>query len=194
MPAASCHVALLRGINVGGKRRLPMADLAAMLSEAGCADVRTYIQSGNAVFTATPACAKRLPDVVSKRIAREFGFEPTVLLRSADEVREVAASNPFLKPRNAPGLSEAQLHVGFLADVPDVRRLRLLDRQRSPGDSFSVRGREIYVCLTNGMARTRLTYAYFESTLGTVATFRNWRTVLKLLDMVQRPGGGGSQS
>jgi uncharacterized protein (DUF1697 family) len=178
-------VALLRGINVGGKNKLPMADLAAMFIEAGCGDVQTYIQSGNVVFSTTPGTAKRIPQLVSKTIAERFGLRVPVVLRTADEFRQVATGNPFLKS----GTDIELLFVGFLADLPDQRRIAALDPKRSPGDTYKVRGREIYMCLPNGAARTKLTVAYFDSKLGTTSTFRNWRTVLKLFDITHTLGG-----
>ena len=181
MKTVAIHVALLRGVNVGGKKRLPMAQLAKLFSEAGCADVRTYIQSGNVVFAATPTTAKRITELVTARIAERFGFEAPVILRPADEFARVAKGNPFLNS----GMDGGALHVAFLNDLPDRRRVATLDPERSPGDSFQVRGREIYLHLPNGVARTRLTNDYFDSTLATTCTFRNWRTVMKLLDMTR---------
>jgi len=175
------HLALLRGINVGGKNKLPMAELVAMFVEAGCADVRTYIQSGNVLFTVAPSRRKELADVITKRIAEHFGFRVPVILRTADELRQTVAGNPFLKS----GVDTAAFHVAFLADAPPKRLVAALDIGRSPGDSFDVRGREIYLCLPNGVAKTKLTNAYFDSTLATVSTLRNWRTVLKLAEMAQ---------
>ena len=178
------YVALLRGINVGGKNKLPMRDLAAMFTEAGCTEVRTYIQSGNVVSSITPKRAKRLPDLISKQIAERFGYRVPVVLRTADEFRQVVTGNPFLKADADSG----SLHVAFLADLPDPRRVAALDPKRSPGDSLKVRSREIYLCLPNGVAGTKLSNAYFDSTLATTSTFRNWRTVLKLVEMVNEAG------
>src|SRR5689334_13590201 len=94
--ALPAHVALLRGINVGGKDKLPMKDLVAMFVEAGGADVRTYIQSGNVVCRASPEVAARVPALVTAAIAERFGFRVPVVLHTADELREVSAHNPFL--------------------------------------------------------------------------------------------------
>ncbi|HVS10249.1 MAG TPA: DUF1697 domain-containing protein [Planctomycetota bacterium] len=177
--AASVYVALLRGINVGGKNVLPMAALAEIFSRTGCADVRTYIQSGNIVFTASSEMAERIPGLVPTRIAERFGIRPPIVLRSSAELRRAAAANPFLKAGAAPD----SLHVAFLADLPHRARRSALDPRRSPGDSFALRGRELYLHLPNGTARTKLTNAYIDSTLGTTSTLRNWRTVLKLLEL-----------
>ncbi len=179
--AVPVFVALLRGINVGGKNKLPMTDLARIFVAAGCANVRTYIQSGNVVFAAAAGCAERLPDLVAKKIAERFEFRAPVVLRTANELHRVAAGNPFLKS----AVDQGALHVAFLADLPQKRRVAALDPERSPGDSFEVRGREIYLHLPNGVARTKLTNDYFDSTLATTSTVRNWRTVLKLLEISQ---------
>ena len=179
---SAAYIALLRGINVGGKNMLPMRDLTRMFDGAGCADVRTYIQSGNVVFTATPACAKRLADDVAAEVEKRFGFRPGVVLRTADEIAKVAANNPLI----GEGADIRLLHVAFLAEKPDARRAAALDPARSPGDVFNVRGREVYLYLANGAGKTRLSNAYLESKLGTTSTMRNWRTVLKLSEMAQQ--------
>jgi uncharacterized protein (DUF1697 family) len=179
--SASGYVVLLRGINVGGKHKLAMSDLAAMLVEAGGLNVRTYIQSGNGTFTATTAVAKRLPRLLADKLADRLGFSVSVVLRSADDFRDVIASNPFLKA----GADIGTLHVAFLARLPDRNRVAALDPHRSPGDAFTLHGREIYLYLPNGVARTRLTNAYFDATLATTCTVRNWRTVCKLHELTQ---------
>jgi uncharacterized protein (DUF1697 family) len=180
--ATSTYVALLRGINVGGKNMLPMRELVRMFEVSGCAEVRTYIQSGNVVFSATPACAKRLADDVAGAIEKRFGFRPRIVLRTAQDMADVAANNPFL----GEGADVRLLHVVFLVEKPDARRIAALDPARSPGDSFQVRGREVYLLLANGAGQTKLSNAYLESTLVTTSTMRNWRTVLKLSEMAQQ--------
>jgi uncharacterized protein (DUF1697 family) len=173
------YVALMRGINVGGKNRVPMKDLAAMFAGAGCADVVTYIQSGNVVFRATDACAARVPAAVAKAVADLLAFRAPVVMRSASELRAVARGNPFLKA----GVDLDALHVLFLADRPSAAHVAELDPHRSPPDEFQVRGREVYFRCPNGVARSKLTNAYFDSKLATTSTLRNWRTVLKLVEL-----------
>ena len=174
------HVALLRGINVGGKNMLPMSELAKMFTKAGCANVRTFIQSGNVIFEADADLAGRLAKIISAQIEKKFGCKIPVVLRTARELAEVAASNPFLKT----GAPEDMLFVMFLADLPKSENLAALDAKRSPTDEFIVQGREVYLKLENA-ARSKLTNAYFDSKLATVSTARNWRTVLKLLELTQ---------
>jgi uncharacterized protein (DUF1697 family) len=179
VPGATNHVALLRGINVGGRNKLAMKDLAALFTAAGCGDVRTYIQSGNVVFTAAGPLAKKLPVRIEAAIRARAGIQVPLEMRSADQLRAVAGGNPFLK--TGPALET--LHVGFLLDTPSAAQLAALDPKRSPPDEFVVRGREIYFRCPNGMGRSKLTNTYFDSKLGTTITIRNWRTVQALLEL-----------
>jgi len=176
------HVALLRGINVGGKHSLPMKQLAAMFAAAGCSGVRTYIQSGNVVFAASPALAARIPALVTASIKGQFGFDAPITIRSADELKAIAKGNPFLRA----GADPAALHIAFLADRPGKNAIASLDPHRSPPDKFVVRGREIYLHCPNGMGRSKLTNQYFDSRLATTSTARNWRTVLTLIELAGR--------
>jgi uncharacterized protein (DUF1697 family) len=178
---APTFIALLRGVNVVGKNRLPMKELAPLFEEAGAADVRTYIQSGNVLFTAAPSRVAGIPSLVSKAILDRFGFEPKILLRSAAELQAVASRNPFLLA----GKDPAWLHVVFLADAPPAAAVARLDPARSPPDAFEVRGREVFLFLPNGMGRTKLGTDYLERTLATPCSARNWRTVLTLVELAQ---------
>jgi uncharacterized protein (DUF1697 family) len=170
-------VALLRGINVGGKNLLPMTKLAGIFVKEGCANVRTYIQSGNVVFASDPGVARGLGDALSGRILKECGLKVPVVIRSAREMRKVVAANPYVEA------DPQSLHVMFLAGAPSSKASKALDPDRSPGDSFTVVGGEIYLHLPNGVARTKLSNAYFDSALSTVSTGRNWATVQKLAEM-----------
>jgi len=172
------HLALLRGINVGGKAVLPMKELAAIFAAAGASSVMTFIQSGNVVFEA--ADAESVAARVTTEIALIYSYPGRIVLRGADELRKAYAGNPFAKA----GAPVETLHVYFLADWPDAAAVNGLDPERSPGDSFVFKGREIFLHLPNGMARTKLTNAYFDSKLKTVSTARNWKTVGKLVEMV----------
>jgi uncharacterized protein (DUF1697 family) len=170
-------LALMRGINVGGKNILPMKELAAMFESAGCAKVRTFIQSGNVIFTAAPKVCEGLSNAIAAQIAKKYGYRTPVILRTVKQMREAIAGNPF------PG-EEERLHLMFLQDKPAAGLAAKLDANRSTPDRFLVRGAEIYLHLPNGGGRSRLTNAWFESQLSTVSTLRNWRTVTKLLELM----------
>lgn len=172
-------VALLRGINVGGKNSLSMKDLVGMFERAGCVTTRHYIQSGNIVFSAPAALAVKVPAVVAAAIAKDHGLGIPVVLRSEQELRAVVRGNPFLKA----GADPDTLHVMFLADQPSKAAVAALDPARSPPDELVVKGREVYLMCPNGVGRSKLTNAWLDAKLATVSTARNWRTVLKLVAM-----------
>ena len=173
------HVALLRGINLGGRNRLPMQDLAAMFTDAGCGSATTYIQSGNVVFEGSPALARGIPALIEKAIENRWGYRVPVVTRTGGELHKIVRGNPFLRA----GAEAGTLHVAFLSDSPAAARVKTLDPDRSPPDAFAVRGREIYLHCPNGYGRTKLTNGYFDSKLATTSTVRNWRTVVKLLEL-----------
>ena len=177
----STHVALLRGINVGGKNKLPMKDLVAIFVAAGCADAQTYIQSGNVVCKAPTKVTKDLPTAIAAAIFKRWGYRIPIVMRTADELDDVCRNNPFVNAGREPDT----LHVAFLTDVPEPARVSALDPKRSPPDELFVRGRDIYLLLPNGVALSKLTNAYFDAALRTTSTLRNWRTVLQLLEMAR---------
>jgi uncharacterized protein (DUF1697 family) len=174
MADTEVFVALLRGINVGGNNRLPMADLVEICSEARCQNVRTYIQSGNVILQAAKSRAQTLGAELARAIERSAGLKVPVVIRTAAELDRVVKANPFT------GVETTQVHVVFLAHQPDATAIRALDEKRSPGDEFRVVGREVFLRLPNGVARSKLTNDYFDRTLATTSTVRNWNTVLKL--------------
>lgn len=177
----SRQVALLRGINVGGKNMLRMVELAKMFTATGCENVQTYIQSGNVIFEAASDTSAKFAEKISAKIEKKFGCKVPVVLRTLKEMEAIVTGNPFLEA----GVAEDLCHVMFLADMPAKDGLARLDPARSAPDEYIVHGREIYLKLPNGVGRSKLTNAYFDSKLGTISTGRNWRTVLKLMDMMK---------
>jgi uncharacterized protein (DUF1697 family) len=175
------YLALLRGINVGGKNKILMTDLSAIFVKTGCKNVRTFIQSGNVIFDASPKVSAQVSRLVAEQITKTFGYTTPVVMRSLVELEDAVSSNPFLKP----GSDLELLHLVFLAALPEASKVAALDPQRSPGDEYIVRGREVYLRLPNGVADSKLTNAYFDSRLSTISTGRNWRTVTKLLEMMK---------
>lgn len=175
------YVAMLRGINVGGRNKLPMKELAAIFQDAGCGRVRTYIQSGNVVFDAPEALLRRIPERIPASIMARYGYRTPLILRTASEFEGAVNANPFLRA----GVSPKFLHAAFLAALPAAARVETLDPSRSAPDEFVVSGREIYLHCPNGLARTKLTNSWFDSKLETVSTIRNWNTVLQLLKLAR---------
>jgi uncharacterized protein (DUF1697 family) len=184
----STFAALLRGINVGGKSRVPMAELRSALSSLGFEDVVTYIQSGNVVFRSPRGNAKEVATRIEKEVAKRFGVNAAVLIRTPPELAEIADANPFLSAES----DLTKLHVVFLDGRPGARAAAQLDPARSPPDEFRLSGREIYLHLPNGFGRSKLTIDYFERRLGATATARNWKTLLGLLQLTSAMPGGHS--
>ena len=175
------YVALLRGINVGGKNKVPMAELRELFATLGHEDVVSYIQSGNVVFTSTVKAAAAASDIAAAILA-EFALRVPVIVRTRAELAKVITSNPYLKR----GADASKLHVTFLTDRPAAAAIKQLDPDRSSPDEFTVQGKEIFMFMPNGMGRTKLTIDYFEKRLGSQGTARNWNTVNKLLDLMPR--------
>jgi len=175
---ATTHIALLRGINVGGKHMLRMERLRTLFEQAGCARVRSYIQSGNVVFEASPNLAKAAAKQVAARILDEDGFTAPVVVRSQRAWATMIQQNPFVGQDDV-----SKLHVGLLLRRPTPAAVATLNPERSPDDHFHLLGDALYLHCPNGMARTKLTCAYFDKTLDTVCTMRNWKTTLKLAEL-----------
>lgn len=176
-------LALLRGVNVGGRARVPMAELRDVAAGLGLSDVRTYLQSGNLLFTAPGARpVEDLRHELEGAIATAFGAGTPVILRTRDELAAAVAANPFPEVEREP----ARLHVAFLAEAPAADRAAGLDRRRFDPDVFDVRGREVYIHYAEGAGKSKLTLDFLERGLGAAATARNWNTVTKLLAMMTR--------
>lgn len=169
------YVALLRGVNVGGKNKISMPDLRAAVESAGFDDVSTFIQSGNVLFSG-PRGVK--PAAVESAISGAFGIDVTVMLRTADDLARVIERNPFRQS------DPAKLHVGFMTAEPPSAVVTDLDGERFAPEEFVIRGLELYLHLPNGMGRAKLP-PYLDRRLGVATTVRNWNTVNKLLELAR---------
>lgn len=171
-------IAFLRGINVGGKNRLPMKDLSSIFEDAGCADVRTYIQSGNVVFDCPALDTSELAGRVAREIEKHHGFRPPIFLLHLDELREVVGSNPYPEAVSEP----KSLHLVFLDDVPQGPHLDSLNALTSDCESFLLVGKTLFIHAPNGIARSKL-FNGVEKALQAKTTARNWRTVANVLEL-----------
>ena len=171
-------IALFRGINVGGKNSLPMKELISLLEDLGCRSVKTYIQSGNAVFKSKEKDASRLSNKIRIEIKKRRGFEPYVLLLGLGEMEKAIAGNPF------PETEPKSLHIGFLASTPANPDLKALKGLKKKSERFFLRDKVFYLYAPEGVGRSKLA-ASSEKLLGVSMTDRNWRTVCKIRDMVK---------
>lgn len=178
-------VSLLRGINVGGHNLVRMETLRAIHEGLGCESVRSYVQSGNVVFRAGKRGHSALAGSIADAIERGHGFRPEVVVRTANELRDAIARNPFAG-RN--GIEPAKLLVMFLAESPAPGALEKLAAAYRGPEEFHLRGRELYIYFPDGQGRSKLTIALIEKNLKTTGTGRNWNTVTKLLAMAEELG------
>jgi uncharacterized protein (DUF1697 family) len=172
---------LLRGINVGGHNKVPMAELRAALTDDGFRDVATYIASGNVVVRGD-SCE---PERIGRLLADRFGLDLTVVVRSADQIRSAAEANPFPEAADEPRF----LYCCFTETPVDDDALADFDHERFAPDRLAVAGGEVYAHYADGMGRSKLTNAVIDRAIGCASTARNWNTVLKLVEMVARAEG-----
>jgi uncharacterized protein (DUF1697 family) len=172
------QVALFRGINVGGRHGLPMQDLRQIMASLGCDNVQTYIQSGNAVFDAEAEPGALAADI-ERLVGRQFGFEPAALIRSAEEFKTIAAANPYPAADTEPG----SLHVCFLFAKPLSPDLDTLRELKAADEAFTLGEGAFYLHAPGGIGRSKLA-ARIEACLGVKTTSRNWKTVSKLLELI----------
>jgi uncharacterized protein (DUF1697 family) len=181
-------VALLRGINVGGRNSIAMADLRGCFEAAGASSVRTYIQSGNVVFDCARGAQTALVQAVVDAIGVSHGFEPGIQLIAVDDLEAAARNNPFPAAAEVP----TSLHL-FFSSGPLSRAGAgragvdaALEELRAASEAYALVGDVLYLHAPEGVARSKLARRA-ESVLGVPLTARNWRTVTRLLELASSP-------
>lgn len=178
---------MLRAVNVAG-RPLLMKDLRPLFEALPAEDVSTYVQSGNVVFRSAIGAAASVARAAEQQLSSRFDVDTVVIVRTADEMSQVVAENPFLRG----GHDDTRMHVTFLATAPDSDRVAGLAAaaEAAGPDQVRVVGRNAYLSCPEGYGRTKLNNAFIERKLGVAATTRNWRTVTTLLKMARSLGAG----
>ncbi len=174
------YIALIRGINVGGHKKIAMADLRGLLTHMGFEDPQSLLQSGNLVFRSKVLATAKLEQLLEAGAKKKLSFETHFFVRTAQEWQSVIARNPF--PREAER-DPSHLVVMLLKKAPEPGDLKTLQRVVTGSEVIHAEGREAYITYPDGIGRSRLTNALIESRLGTRGTARNWNTVLKLAAM-----------
>lgn len=174
------YIALLRGINVGGKHLLPMKELGALLEGLGAQNVKTYIQSGNVVFRSKERDVSQFASRISAEIHRSLGFEPYVLVMEEERFETAIVENPFPEAECEP----KTLHVGFLSSPPANPNLNSLESLKKESERFQLHDNVFYLHAPEGVGRSKLAAAS-ERLLGVSMTSRNWRTVCKTRDLAR---------
>lgn len=183
---AKPYAALLRGINIGGKHKLPMQGLKEILEATGCEKVSTYIQSGNVVFLSRADDLGALARKIVEEVLRHYGFAPKIMLLEAGSFREALANNPFDADEGK------NLHLFFLDTFPDAPDIEKIEALKSGSEAYKLEKRVFYFHTPEGIGRSKLA-AKVEKCLGVPATGRNWNTVQKLADMLETLEGADDQ-
>ena len=175
------YAALLRGINVGGKKKVPMAELRQLMEGLGHDAVRTHLQSGQAVFASGHGDEESLADELTQAIEKRFGFSVDVIVRDHAYLRAIVEDCPF----PAADVEAKQLHVTYFSGPVDADRFRDLDRQAFLPEEFRLGDRALYLYVPDGLGRSKLAEYLARPRLnkGLIATTRNWNTVTKLADL-----------
>ncbi|TCN01244.1 uncharacterized protein (DUF1697 family) [Paenibacillus sp. BK033] len=177
------NIALLRGINVGGKNKIKMADLREALTAIGLQDVQTYIQSGNILFKSDEGEAA-LRSRIEEQIETVFGLSIKVIIRTAEEMRVIAASCPFTEEQLAAAAVTAQgeyLYVSMMLEAPTAEQLETLRSFETDKELFDCKGRDLYLLFYETVRNSKL--AVKAEKLGVHSTVRNWNTINKLVSL-----------
>ena len=172
-------ISLLRGVNVGGNRKLKMYELAELYNSLGFTNPRTYIQSGNVVFSHSHKGNTDLADRIQGAIETQLGLNVEVFLRTPEELEKLVKKNPFI------GNDQSRMHVTFLHTKPSSVPRNEIEDVAVAGEKFAVFDREVCLFLPNGQGRTKLSNGFFEKILKVPATTRNWNTVLALMALAK---------
>jgi len=175
------YISFLRGINVSGQKKILMADLKTLYEKLLFMNVITYIQSGNVVFDSDSELSnEQLSQVIGKAILSQYGFEIPVIIRNLTELKIIIAQNPFPNVQN---INPERLYVTFLSELPSEARLEKIQSMELSTDKFVYIGKEIFLYCPISYGETKLSNNFFESKLKVTATTRNWKTVLKLVEI-----------
>jgi uncharacterized protein (DUF1697 family) len=172
------YIALFRGINVGGKTKLPMKDLVSILETLDYESIQTYIQSGNVVFRSKKKIGENEIDEIRREILDKKGFEPNVILFSVEQLQKAIKDNPFATDEGK------ALHFFFLESEPPNPKLKQLDSLKIESEKFKLIGNVFYLYAPNGVGRSKLAAAV-EKSIGVPVTARNWNTVSKIASIVE---------
>jgi len=176
----SRFVVLLRGVNVGKGNKVPMAEFRAALESLGHHQVRTLLNSGNAVFSSTSRSASKLASVIAKAVEEHFGVVTPVIVKSAAELEAIVKNNPFPPPES----ERSCFLVAFALDSTKLQELQGLSSLLQPGERFAVNEHAAYLHCAGGLLESKVGEAILGRA-GRRVTTRNWATVLKLLSLAR---------
>jgi uncharacterized protein (DUF1697 family) len=181
----SIYIALLRGINVGGKNMIKMADLKSMLEEISLSKVQTYIQSGNVLFESSEA-KEELKSRIEHEIEKTFSFHVDVIIRTRNELEEIIGNCPFSKEIISEAESTAEgesSYVALLGQLPTQEGIERLSKYKTDDDEYKIVGQEVYLLFRKSIRNSKLAANLHR--LDSTSTVRNWKTLSKLLELAK---------
>ena len=176
------YIAILRGINVSGQKKIKMADLKSALADLNFINVTTYIQSGNIVFQENKCSTETLSGKISGKIKEVFGFDVPVITRNLDEWKHAVHQNPFLKRK---GIDMKRVYLTFLTKQPENHKKENIEAMDFTPDEFIIIGKEIYLHCPIMYGKSKISNNFFEQKLKVTATTRNMNTVYKLIEIAE---------
>jgi uncharacterized protein (DUF1697 family) len=177
------YVAILRGINVGGKRMIKMDALKQLFASLGFSKVETYIQSGNVFFQCKKTSEEKLAAIIAKEIENIFAFDVPTIVKNIDELKQIIINNPFTKDKKK--LTEF-LHVTFLATTPAKANVESIEKLTFDDDALAIIDKAVYLYCPNSYSSSKLTNGFFENKLKVIATTRNWKTCNELMNIAEK--------
>ena len=180
MPVVIC---MLRGINVGAHNRVKMDDLKKVFTSLKLRDPQTYVQSGNVIFKTDERDLDKLRRNLETAIHKKFGFQSDAILRTAKDLREVIAQNPFAKRKD---IHPSKLLVTFFSTDPGEAARKQARAIKCDPEELFIEGREAYIYFPNGAGRSKLNWPLIPKTLKVQGTARNWNSVTKMLEIAEK--------
>lgn len=171
------YIALLRGINVGGHKKVPMAELRELLTKSGLENVSTYIQTGNIIFQTLEKDISILEESIKKNILNHFGFEISVLVKTRQDLKRIFDASPFSEEKKKAS------YFTMLHDTPDEDLVKEASEKVYEGEEYQIINDCLYFYCEKGYGQAKFNMNFFERKLKTSATSRNYNTMVKLLSL-----------
>jgi uncharacterized protein (DUF1697 family) len=177
------YIAILRGINVGGKRMIKMDALKQLFASFGFSNIETYIQSGNVFFQCKKTSEEKLAATIAKEIENVFAFDVPTIVKNVDDLKQIITNNPFTKDKKK---QTEFFHVTFLATTPTKENLDSIAKLTFGDDDFAIIDKAVYLHCPNSYSNSKLTNGFFENKLKVIATTRNWKTCNELVNIAEK--------
>ena len=176
----SRFVALLRGINVSGQKKIQMSELKTLCEKLGFQNVETYIQSGNVIFSSKEKSISKLANKISLAIKNKFNFDVQVIILTPQEIQQALQNNPFIKKKK----EIDRMYVSFLSAVPSIENVNKFNEISFQPEEYSIKEKIIYLFFPNGAGKAKLNNNFIENKLKVISTTRNWKTVTTVSKLV----------